>query len=217
LTASSIVDLKPSIDQELQDNNMDGTFDEFIIITNSILQTTAHNGSGVVPVDRRGIMEFNLAPTQFAAQLQSASFICYVEGTSTPPGFTQLSIDLFGYQGDGQITVGDAIATNTKIGRLTITAGFPGFGKHEVPLDTALVAGLLQNSNYFGIVTTMEVNHGGIVIGSREKSLNQQGTIGPPTLRLVFAVPEPASAGIVIGFGFVACVSVASRRRRMES
>src|SRR3954451_18956133 len=74
LTASSIVDIKPAIDQELQDNHMDGTFDEFIIVTNSILQTTAFDGShGVVPVDRRGIMEFNLAPTLSAAQLQSAS------------------------------------------------------------------------------------------------------------------------------------------------
>ena len=209
--AAIVVEIIPAIDQEIKDNHIDGTFDEFVVITNPSLQTIAFNGGSTVPLDRRAVMEFNLTPAQLGLQLLSASFVGHVHGTSTPPGFTQLSMDLFGYAGDGQITAADATATTAQIGEFTIAAGLPGHGSHEVPLDASFIASMIAGSNYLGILTRIDVNTGGISIGSRETSVNAQFDTGPPRLRLIFAVPEPRALWSALP---MAAVAVAMHRRK---
>jgi hypothetical protein len=213
VSASTVVEIIPSIDQGLHDRFNDGSFDEFVIITNSILQTTSFANSSQVGFDVRAAMEFDLAPAKLPGlKLHKAFFIGYVEGTGTPDGFTQLSFDLLGYAGEGMITLADATASDTKIGEFTIAAGFPGFGKHTIPLDKDFVASILDGDDYLGLLTRAELNTGSISIGSSERALNELLGRGPPTLRLLFVVPEPGTLGMITMITVI-CLTV--RRRRI--
>ena len=206
-----VVDIIPTSDQEFHDRFHDGTFDDSFSPTNPVLSTTSFDNPSQVGIDARPVMEFDLTSARaLGRELISASFISYVQGTSTPSGFTQLSFDLHGFAGNGIAEAADASLVGNQIGQLTITAGFPGFGRHEIPVDFDFVASSLAGNNFLGIVTRSDLNTGGISIGSSERSLDELNGRGPPTLRLVF-VPEPGSITLLFAVA-VWLVGVGTRR-----
>ena len=90
LSASTVVEIIPSIDQGLEDKFNDGTFDGFVDIRYGSLHTTSFSNSSQVGYDVRAVMEFNLTPARaLGLHLSAASLIVYVEGTQTPPGYTE--------------------------------------------------------------------------------------------------------------------------------
>lgn len=190
------VDISPTVDGSLSDMFNDGSFEE-LLLTGTILQTTSFANSSQVGFDIRAALEFDLTPANLGLVLHSATFVGFVDGISHPEGFAEISIDLLGYTGDGQVTLSDAHASDTTIGIYTTEAGIPGLGRRDSLLDKNFVAELLEGGDYLGILTRAHLNAGGITIRSSESTIIPEFDLAPPFLRLAFVVPEPSSIAFV--------------------
>lgn len=190
------IEVPVSVDGELIDRDFDGSFEN--IRQDGKLQVTSFRNSSQVPFDVRAALEFDLSAVPTDRDLISASFVGVVSGTGTPPNTTELSFDLLGYSGNGLIELADAHASDTTVGVLTIPAGFPGFGPHEVALDREFVAARLLGGEVLGLLARSEENTGSIAIVSSRGSQAEQR----PLLRLTL-VPEPGTALLLLTVGLL--------------
>lgn len=190
------------------DDEVDGVFDE-LRGPSPFLQTTKFD-QGVNDVETRVVLEYDLASAPLDRRLLSARFVATIGGTQTPAGFTELSMDLLGYAGDGQITFSDITATTTPIGVFTIPIPASGVPvRYSADLDVGYVAAEIASGTHLGLMTRKELDTGSITI----RGVGGAGFFAntDPVLVLAF-VPEPSSA-LIAAVGAVACGCWGARRR----
>jgi hypothetical protein len=209
------IDIIPVADASFLDNDVNGTFEELRLINPFGLQTTYFD-QGVNDVEVRSVLEYDLSAIPFDKPLKGASLVASVEGTQTPFGFTELSMYLSGYSGDGQITFADITATTTPLGEYVVTDPLfsSGIYRYSAALDLGYVSSVLAAGGFLGIMTNSDLDAGSISIHSLEGYYPEPFFANTESvLRLQF-VPEPSSMTLLLaGLGLSAnCLRKRSRR-----
>ena len=182
------IDIPPTVDAAFIDGDVDGTFEELRLINPFGLQTTAFD-QGVNDAEVRGVVEYDLSAVPTDRALLGAYFVASITATGTPNGFTELSMDLLGYDGDGQVTFDDITAPTVKIGTFVLPVPVADWTvRYTAALDLGFVSTAVKSGGFLGLMTRSEFETGSISVGSLESYPLDRET----ALRLVF-VPEPAS------------------------
>ena len=163
----------------------------------------------------RSALEFSLANIVPGAVIQSASFSVQSRGTAVSGGL----FNIYGYSGDGVVTVADATQTATLIGSTPTQAGTPLYTIDATALIRSLVG---TNASFAGFLITVSPQDQffGNDLCSRESSafVNEFCTAADlPTLTVNYSaaatVPEP---GTVALFGIAISGLASVRRRRRD-
>jgi hypothetical protein len=181
-------------DQEMADGTLikDGIFetvnanDDFLHVRFNQFEWTTH-----------GVFEFDLGALPENAIITSAAFVFHIFAT----GFQPAIIDFFGGQGDGAITLGDATATVSTLGKITLPVGLPALDNdHVVPLSVTEMNTLLDASSLLMVRAQMNPNSGSSITTFVPTEFGP-GRIALPSLRLEYqtqdappaVVPEPGT------------------------
>lgn len=197
---AAVVKLTPVADARVSDTDGDGVF-ESISTANidrdfGLVVRQFQDFTPTVDFEDRAVIEFDLSsvPTDIAIDTLTFDF--------RTTAFTSSSntVTIFGYIGDGVVSLDDATVKATSLGSYNVQS--LGLGQQSVPLEASLLQPLLSQSSFLGLRlqgTDPTVNTS---IASLENN-------SPPTLTVQFqnepeAVPEPLTilgSATAIGFG----------------
>jgi hypothetical protein len=180
-------------DQEMVDGTQikDGIFetvnanDDFLHVRFNQIEWTTH-----------GVFEFDLGALPDNAIITSAAFVFHIFAT----GFQPAIIDIFGGQGDGVITLGDATQTVSALGKITLPVGLPALDNdHVAPLSITAMNDLLGASSLLMVRAQMNPQSGSSITTFVPTEFGP-GRIALPSLRIEYetadspaVVPEPTS------------------------
>ena len=166
-----------SVDGYATDLELDGVFDT-LDTTETLIKTSHYPPpSGE---EARGLIEFSLAGIDPSATVVSATLSGYVWTLAMNSAEPWVDVDIYGYAGDGALSLADASAQAQLVGQIK-NAELDAFA---VTLDPAFIQSLLGKADFVGL--SLRISHGGqFFIGGSEMTFGD-----PPTLALQL---EPAS------------------------
>jgi hypothetical protein len=132
----------------------------------------------------RGLFEFDISALPANAMIVSAIFQGYVNlinGTSS-----NITVNFYGYAGDGVVTLSDATVTTQSIGTLSGVY----VGPFSKSINASFIQSLLGKSSYAGIAVT-DINAYQLAFASLEET-----GFPPPTLYVEFTVPTTDHAPV---------------------
>ncbi|QEG23013.1 hypothetical protein [Mariniblastus fucicola] len=151
---------------------------------------------------RNVILEFDIGDLSPNAVINSASLNVVKDGNLANTGSNPAPVEIFGYVGDGNITLGDYDAPASSLGSGEIILGLSNGTALDFTLDTVLIQAIADST---GLLTLrLETNNFATV---NFASTETTTAFAPPTLTLeISAVPEPSSAILIAGWlaGFCA-------------
>jgi hypothetical protein len=145
----------PVDDSTATDANQDGIFEQLSEHSFAILShaTSVSGLSG----EARGILEFDMAAVPAGANIESAVLTVDVGWAGDYPEVNDVVVDVFAYQGNGNVESSDANEIDNSVGQLHVeTDGSHVQGSFAIPLDAADLQALLDSGNYVGLVTKVQ-------------------------------------------------------------
>jgi uncharacterized delta-60 repeat protein len=179
---TKVVSIIASVDGTVQDKEPDGVFET--LDTTSTLVFAGSYPSGYTSGDQRGVFEFNLSSLVSAGDIVSAS-LSFQPGQRGYRSSSLLNFSVYGYAGDGVVSLSDATSSSTLIG--TFQADINGV--YTIPLNASFIQSLRSTGSYFGIMLR-ELNIDYSYIGIY--SLEYGYTVLKPTLNLSTLILPPA-------------------------
>jgi hypothetical protein len=140
-------------------------------------------------VDRRGIIEFDLAAIPTTATLSNATIQFYVSSLTSNSNGDYPQPLIYGYAGNALADASDATRTATL---LATAPNVTGTGLFTINLNAAQIQSLRAQSPYLGIMVRGSENGQQFGFDTRE------GFGGAPTLNFDYAIPEPATMMMLI-------------------
>jgi hypothetical protein len=115
--------------------------------------STVVQQSSLIGLDRRAAMEFSIGNFPDGLDIVSATLdlhlTSYTHGTA---GYPLLSV--YGYAGNGSISLSDAVPSGSVIGQYSVNA----LGDISIPLNLAFIQSMLATSNYIGLTIIADDN-----------------------------------------------------------
>lgn len=99
----------------------------------------------------RGLLEFDVSNLAANSKIEAAGLSLDIISFSAGSPQGRVFFDIYGYAGDGALTVEDATRTGTLLGTLTLTMR-DTFGRRTIALDAAALQALINSGNHVGFV-----------------------------------------------------------------
>jgi hypothetical protein len=174
-------DLGPAADGYAKDPDSDGVF-ESVNTTDTEDQESYLLGTPVG--EERAILEFNISGIDPTATILGATLegiVSVLQWNSQESGVT---VGVYGYAGDGQVTTSDATASTNQVGTLTTTT----LGNFSITISPSFVQSLLSGSStYAGFMMRLLQGEQFYFDSSRNTTTSLK-----PTLHLVYDHPPHA-------------------------
>jgi hypothetical protein len=123
------------------DTNRDGAYDK-IDSSSAILLT--RNSTGSLVGEERTLMEFDLTQFSNALTINSAKLVLNANSRTTAGGVLP-NLKVFGYDGNGLVTIADATAAAAQVGQVSVA----NIGVQTINLDTSFIQS--EGGGYLGL------------------------------------------------------------------
>jgi hypothetical protein len=196
-----------SVDATISDTNGDGIFDSTTAenpSTFGLVVRQFENFSSSISFEDRAVIEFSLAGI---APTDTITGLTFTFGESSATSNSGRIVGVYGFAGDGAISLADATAPATELASYDNWA--IGLGAHTLTLDPSTLQSLLGHTSYFAIRLQGDQLSTNTSLNSLEENF---GT--PPQITVTTAAPLPSPLRLLAGLGIlVACGQWWSRRR----
>ncbi|HEY3393007.1 MAG TPA: cadherin-like domain-containing protein [Lacipirellulaceae bacterium] len=183
-----VLTIFPVDDSSATDADQDGSVFEQLAEHSHTILTRAASVSGAFG-ESRGILEFDTSAVSADAIIESAVLTIDVSWVGDHPEVNDVVMDVFGYQGNGNVESADANEITNSVGQLMVeTDGDPVVASFAIPLDVADVQALVDSGSFVGLVTRMQESM--LQYWSKEVS----PISARPALHLVLAFPPVLTA-----------------------
>ena len=151
-TAPAIYNIAPTVDGFATDQGLDGNFDTLNTTQATLQMRLLQPGPTQGGIEDWGLFEFNLANLLPGWQVNSASLKFTLSSYS---GTGAANVDVYGYTGNGALTVSDASASATRLGGASVA----GVSTYSIPLDINFVRSIANTAGYLGLQGRMTTSH----------------------------------------------------------
>lgn len=215
VTQGGVISRIGSVNATISDTNGDGTFDTTFDVNPVTFGLVVRQFQDAFPptvdFEDRAAIEFDISAIPTNAAITALTLTFQIQS------FTgNRIVGVFGYSGDGVITVTDAVASGPQLA--TYDGAALGLGVHTIALGTTTLQSLIGHTNFFGL----RLQGNDLFTNTSIASIEQHQFFGstPPTITVTYTIPEPvpepsslllASTGML---GTLACRRL--RRRRVD-
>jgi hypothetical protein len=151
-----VLTIFPVDDSSATDADQDGSVFEQLAEHSHTVLTRAASASCAFG-ESRGILEFDTSAVPANAIIESAVLTIDVNWVGDHPEVNDVVMDVFAYQGNGNVESADANEISIGVGQLMVqTDGDQVLASFAIPLDVADVQALVDSGSYIGLVTRMQ-------------------------------------------------------------
>jgi hypothetical protein len=183
-----VLTISPIDDSTATDADQDGTVFEQLAEHSHTIFSQAASVSGAFG-ESRGILEFHTVAIPTGALIETAVLTIDVSWAGDYPAVNDVVLDVFAYQGNGNVESADANEIGNSVGQLHVeTDGDQVQASFAIPLDVADLQSLADSGTYVGLVAKVQASL--LQYASKESSPMS----ARPALHLTLAHPPVLTA-----------------------